>query len=86
MDAVNKASAATGEVKGHYMNVTPATMEEMYQAGPSRQVAGLDHHHDRPCDRLHAIQSMAKWARDNRHDSALAPRGNSTTHVRKITA
>ena len=31
MEAVNRASAATGEVKGHYMNVTAATMEEMYE-------------------------------------------------------
>src|SRR3954447_26020872 len=29
MDAVNKASAATGEVKGSYLNVTAGTMEEM---------------------------------------------------------
>ena len=31
MEAVNRASAATGEIKGHYMNVTAATMEEMYE-------------------------------------------------------
>ena len=31
MEAVMRASAATGEVKGHYMNVTAATMEEMYE-------------------------------------------------------
>ena len=31
MDAVNKASAATGEVKGSYLNVTAGTMEEMYR-------------------------------------------------------
>src|SRR5207302_1913681 len=31
MDAVNKASAATGEVKGSYLNVTAATMEDMYE-------------------------------------------------------
>src|ERR1700686_1591885 len=31
MEAVNKASAATGEVKGHYLNVTAATMEDMYE-------------------------------------------------------
>ena len=30
MEAVNKASAASGEVKGHYLNVTAGTMEEMY--------------------------------------------------------
>ena len=31
MEAVNRASAATGEIKGHYLNVTAATMEDMYE-------------------------------------------------------
>ncbi|HEY5319187.1 MAG TPA: RuBisCO large subunit C-terminal-like domain-containing protein, partial [Solirubrobacteraceae bacterium] len=31
MEGVERASAATGEVKGHYMNVTAASMEEMYE-------------------------------------------------------
>ena len=31
MEAVNKASAATGEIKGHYLNVTAGTMEAMYE-------------------------------------------------------
>src|SRR6266513_1201897 len=31
MDAVNKASAATGEVKGSFLNVTAGTMEDMYE-------------------------------------------------------
>ena len=31
MEAVNKAAAATGEIKGHYLNVTASTMEEMYE-------------------------------------------------------
>src|ERR1700757_2943137 len=31
MDAVNKASAATGEVKGSYLNVTAGTVEDMYE-------------------------------------------------------
>jgi ribulose-bisphosphate carboxylase large chain len=30
-EAVSRASAMTGEVKGHYMNVTAGTMEEMYE-------------------------------------------------------
>jgi ribulose-bisphosphate carboxylase large chain len=30
MEAVNKAQANTGEIKGHYLNVTAADMEEMY--------------------------------------------------------
>src|SRR5881275_371447 len=31
IEAVMRASAATGEVKGHYMNVTAASMEEIYE-------------------------------------------------------
>src|ERR1700685_3125004 len=31
IERVSRASAAPGEVKGHYMNVTAATMEEMYE-------------------------------------------------------
>ena len=31
MEAVNKATAETGEVKGHYLNITAGTMEEMYR-------------------------------------------------------
>ena len=31
MEGVSRAEAATGEVKGSYMNVTAATMEEMYE-------------------------------------------------------
>jgi ribulose-bisphosphate carboxylase large chain len=30
MEGVNRAAAASGEVKGHYLNATAATMEEMY--------------------------------------------------------
>src|SRR6266568_155715 len=31
MEAVNKAQANSGEIKGHYLNVTAATMEDMYE-------------------------------------------------------
>src|SRR6202022_320143 len=31
MEAVNRAQAETGEIKGHYLNVTGATMEDMYE-------------------------------------------------------
>jgi ribulose 1,5-bisphosphate carboxylase large subunit-like protein len=31
MEGINRASAATGEVKGSYLNVTAATMEDMYE-------------------------------------------------------
>ena len=31
MEAVNRAAEQTGEIKGHYLNVTAATMEDMYE-------------------------------------------------------
>ena len=31
MEAVNRAQERTGEIKGHYLNVTAAAMEEMYE-------------------------------------------------------
>ena len=31
MEAVNRAIADTGEIKGHYLNVTAGTMEDMYE-------------------------------------------------------
>src|SRR4029079_10894922 len=31
MEAVNKAQAETGEVKGHYLNITAGDMEDMYE-------------------------------------------------------
>jgi len=31
MEGINRAAAASGEVKGSYLNVTASTMEEMYE-------------------------------------------------------
>ena len=74
MEAVNKASAATGEVKGHYLNVTAGTMEDMYRARRVRQVARLRHHHDRPGDRLHRDPVDGQVGAQERHGPAPAPR------------
>jgi len=57
VEAVKRAEERTGEIKGHYMNVTAATMEEIYERGPFRQGARVDHHHDRPHHRLHGHPS-----------------------------
>ena len=54
MDAVNKASAATGEVKGSYLNVTAAHGGGHVRARRIRQGAGFGHRHDRPGGRLDA--------------------------------
>ena len=65
MEAVNRASAATGEVKGHYLNVTGATMEDMYERAEfARELGSCIIMIDLVIGYT-AIQSMAKWARKN---------------------
>ena len=53
MEAVNRAKELTGEIKGHYLNVTAATMEDMYERAEFAKAARQRHHHDRPDRRLH---------------------------------
>src|SRR6202522_1390991 len=65
MEAVNKASAATGEVKGDYLNVTAATMEDMYERAASAKHLGSCIVMIDLVIGYTAIQSMAKWARRN---------------------
>ena len=65
MEAVNRAQAATGEVKGHYLNVTAGTMEEMYERAEfAKEVGSVIVMIDLTIGYT-AIQSMAKWARAN---------------------
>jgi ribulose-bisphosphate carboxylase large chain len=65
MEAVNRAEAETGEIKGHYLNVTAATMEDMYErAAFAREIGSIIVMIDLTVGYT-AIQSMAKWARAN---------------------
>src|SRR6476620_3432777 len=65
MEAVQRASAATGEVKGHYMNVTAATMEDMYERAEfARDIGSVIVMVDLTVGYT-ALQSMSKWARRN---------------------
>lgn len=65
MEAVNRAQAATGEIKGHYLNVTAGTMEAMYErADFAAELGSVIVMIDLTVGYT-AIQSMAKWARDN---------------------
>jgi len=65
MDGVNKASAATGEVKGSYLNVTAATMEDMYERAEfAKQLGSIVVMVDLVIGWT-AIQSMANWCRRN---------------------
>jgi ribulose-bisphosphate carboxylase large chain len=78
MEAVNKAQAATGEVKGHYLNVTAGTMEEMYERAEFARDLGSCIIMIDLVIGYTAIQSMAKWARRNDMILHLHRAGNST--------
>jgi ribulose-bisphosphate carboxylase large chain len=78
MEAVNKASAATGEVKGHYLNVTAATMEDMVERAEFAKELGSVIVMIDLVIGYTAIQSMAKWARRNDMILHLHRAGNST--------
>ncbi len=65
MEAVNRASASTGEVKGHYLNVTAATMEDMYERAAFAKELGTVIIMIDLTIGFTAIQSMAKGARAN---------------------
>jgi ribulose-bisphosphate carboxylase large chain len=65
MEGVARAEAASGEVKGSYMNVTAATMEDMYErAEYAKELGSIIVMIDLTIGYT-AIQSMAKWARAN---------------------
>ncbi len=65
MEAVNRAQASTGEIKGHYLNITAGTMEEMYERANFAAELGSAIVMIDLTIGYTAIQSMAKWARDN---------------------
>ncbi|MFN8482464.1 MAG: form I ribulose bisphosphate carboxylase large subunit [Anaerolineae bacterium] len=78
MEGVSKAEAETGEIKGHYMNVTAATMEDMYErANFAKDIGSVIIMIDLTIGYT-AIQSMAKWARANSVILHLHRAGHST--------
>jgi ribulose-bisphosphate carboxylase large chain len=78
MEAVAKAEAASGEVKGTYLNVTAATMEDMYERAEfAKQIGSVIVMIDLVIGYT-AIQSMAKWARKNDMILHLHRAGHST--------
>jgi len=65
MEGVNKAAAETAEVKGHYLNVTAATMEQMYERAEfARDLGSVVVMVDLTVGYT-AIQSMSTWCRRN---------------------
>ncbi len=78
MEGVNRAIAATGEVKGTYLNVTAATMEDMYERAEFARDLGSTIIMIDLVIGYTAIQSMAKWARNNDMILHLHRAGHST--------
>ena len=74
MEAVNRASAATGEVKGHYLNVTAGTMEDMYERAEFAKSLGSVIVMIDLVIGYTAIQSHGQVGAQERHDPAPAPR------------
>jgi ribulose-bisphosphate carboxylase large chain len=65
MEAVNRAQERAGEIKGHYLNVTAATMEDMYErADFAKELGSVIIMIDLTVGYT-AMHSMARWARRN---------------------
>jgi ribulose-bisphosphate carboxylase large chain len=78
MEGVNKAAARTGSVKGSYLNVTAATMEEMYaRAEFAKQIGSVIIMIDLVIGYT-AIQSICIWGRSNDMIVHLHRAGHST--------
>jgi ribulose-bisphosphate carboxylase large chain len=77
-EGITRASAATGEVKGSYMNVTAATMEEVYERAEYAKALGTIIIMIDLVMGYTAIQTIALWARKNDMILHLHRAGNST--------
>ncbi|WP_109527411.1 ribulose-bisphosphate carboxylase large subunit [Nocardia aurea] len=78
MEAVNRASERTGEIKGHYLNCTAATMEQMYERADYAKRLGSPIIMIDLTVGFTAMGSMARWARDNGVLLHLHRAGHST--------
>jgi ribulose-bisphosphate carboxylase large chain len=66
MEAVHKAEAETGERKGHYLNVTAPTPEEMYKrAEYAKELGSRIIMHDYITGGWCANTGLAQWCRNN---------------------
>ncbi len=78
MEGVNKAMADTGEIKGHYFNVTAATLEQMYERAEfAKELGSVVVMIDLTIG-FTAMQSMSHWARKNGVLLHLHRAGHST--------
>jgi ribulose-bisphosphate carboxylase large chain len=78
MEGVSRADAASGEIHGHYMNVTAGDMEAMYERAEfAKELGSIIIMIDLTIGYT-AMQSMAKWARKNGLILHLHRAGHST--------
>jgi ribulose-bisphosphate carboxylase large chain len=78
MEAVHRAEAETGEVKGHYLNVTAGTMEDMYERAEfAKELGSVIIMIDLTIG-FTAMTSMSKWARKNSMILHLHRAGHAT--------
>jgi ribulose-bisphosphate carboxylase large chain len=78
MEAVHRAMAQTGEIKGHYLNVTAASMEDMYERAEfAKELGSVVIMVDLTVGYT-ALTSMSKWARKNGVLLHLHRAGHST--------
>ena len=78
MEGINRACAATGEVKGSYLNMTAGTMDECIKRGDyAKEIGSVIVMVDLVLGYT-AIQTAAIWARENDMILHLHRAGNST--------
>jgi ribulose-bisphosphate carboxylase large chain len=78
MEAVHRAEAETGEIKGHYLNVTAGTMEDMYERAEfAKELGSMIIMVDLTIG-FTAMTSMSKWARKNSMILHLHRAGHAT--------
>ncbi|HUD38612.1 MAG TPA: ribulose-bisphosphate carboxylase large subunit [Streptosporangiaceae bacterium] len=78
LEGVNRAVEQTGEIKGHYLNITAATVEDMYERAEfAKELGSVVVMVDLTVGYT-AMQSMARWARANGVLLHLHRAGHST--------
>jgi ribulose-bisphosphate carboxylase large chain len=78
MEAVNRAQAATGEIKGTYLNISAGDMEEIYERAEFAKQLGSTIVMIDLVIGYSAIQSISKWCRKNDMILHLHRAGHST--------
>jgi ribulose-bisphosphate carboxylase large chain len=78
MEAVTRAEQETGEVKGHYMNVTAGSMEEIYERAEFAKEIGSNIIMIDLTIGFSAMTSISRWARRNGLLLHLHRAGHST--------